>query len=57
LAAATPTSNAPTNPGPAVTATASMSLLPTPALAIARSMVGTIASTCARAAISGTTPP
>ena len=57
LAAATPTSRAPASPGPAVTATASISSGRTPAVAMARSKVGTIASRCARLATSGTTPP
>src|ERR687897_1301070 len=48
LAALTPTSNEPTNPGPAVTATASTSWSATP---------GVSSSTWARLAISGTTPP
>ncbi len=49
--------SAPARPGPAVTATASMSSGRTPALANAPSMTGTIASRCARLATSGTTPP
>src|SRR3712207_1541086 len=57
LAAASPTSSAPVSPGPAVTATASTSEARTPASARARRTVGTIASRCAREAISGTTPP
>src|SRR3954454_14537233 len=57
LAAATPTSSAPVSPGPEVTATASTSSARTPASASARCTVGTIASRCAREAISGTTPP
>src|SRR3954454_23409767 len=57
LAAATPTSSAPVSPGPEVTATASTSPAVTPASASARCTVGTIASRCARDAISGTTPP
>src|SRR5918997_342187 len=57
LAAASPTSSAPVSPGPAVTATASTSEALTPASARARCTVGTIASKCAREAISGTTPP
>jgi len=56
-AAATPTSRAPASPGPAVTATASISSGPTPAVASARSKVGIIASRWARLATSGTTPP
>ena len=43
--------------GPAVTATASISLNETFALLSARSRAGIIASKCARLAISGTTPP
>ena len=57
LAAATPTSRAPTRPGPAVTETASTSDSRTPARSQARSTVGTIASRWAREATSGTTPP
>src|SRR3954452_10926079 len=57
VAAATPTSSAPVRPGPEVTAMASTSSGPTPASARARCTVGTIASRCAREAISGTTPP
>ena len=44
-------------PGPAVTATAPTSCQASPASSIAACIVGTIACTCARAAISGTTPP
>jgi hypothetical protein len=44
-------------PGPAVTATASMSEAAMPASARARCTVGTMASRWAREAISGTTPP
>src|SRR3954471_11716750 len=57
LAAATPTSNAPVSPGPEVTATASTSSIVAPASVRARCTVGTMASRCAREAISGTTPP
>src|SRR3954467_3592756 len=57
LAGATPTSNAPARPGPLVTAIASTSCSPMPAVSHARSMVGTIASRCALLATSGTTPP
>src|SRR3954449_10307177 len=57
LAAATPTSNAQARPGPLVTAIASTSCSPMPAVSHARSMVGTIASRCALLATSGTTPP
>src|SRR5829696_2460217 len=49
--------SAPARPGPDVTATASRSRSPTPAVRQARSIVGTIASRCARLATSGTTPP
>ena len=45
------------DPGPYVTATASMSSRPTDPLRSASSNTGTIASTCAREASSGTTPP
>ena len=57
FAAATPTSRAPARPGPLVTALASTSESRMPAVSQARSMVGTIASRCAREATSGTTPP
>src|SRR3954465_12984857 len=57
FAAATPTRRAPVSPGPEVTATASTSPAVAPASASARCTVGTIASRCAREAISGTTPP
>ena len=57
FAAATPTSRAPASPGPLVTAIASTSYSRTPAVSQARSIVGTIASRCAREATSGTTPP
>src|SRR3954447_1174322 len=57
LAAATPTSRAPVSPGPEVTAIASTSSTVMPDSASARCTVGTIASRCAREAISGTTPP
>src|SRR4051812_27834727 len=57
FAAATPTSRAPVKPGPEVTAIASTSSTVAPASASARWTVGTIASRCAREAISGTTPP
>src|SRR6476659_7109160 len=57
FAAATPTSSAPARPGPAVTAIASTSARRTPDSRQARSIVGTIASRCARLATSGTTPP
>src|SRR6478672_1493831 len=48
---------APAKPGPLVTAIASRSCGRTPASRHARSIVGTIASRCARLATSGTTPP
>src|SRR4051794_26550832 len=57
FAAATPTSSAPASPGPLVTAIASTSCNAIPAVAQARSTVGTIASRWARDATSGTTPP
>src|SRR5262245_37536424 len=57
LAAAMPTSRAPTSPGPAVTATPSRSSNPRPARSSAPSISGVSASTCARLASSGTTPP
>ena len=56
-AVATPTSSPPIRPGPAVTATASRSVSATPASISAARMTPSSASTCARAAISGTTPP
>ncbi len=57
FAAPTPTMSAPASPGPAVTATASSSSSVTPARSRASCSVGVIASRCARAATSGTTPP
>src|SRR2546423_11775777 len=57
FAAAIPTSSAPTSPGPTVTATASTSPTRISASFIARSIIGLMASTCAREATSGTTPP
>src|SRR6478735_8058968 len=57
LAAASPTTSAPIRPGPAVTATPSISHRSTSAISHARRRVGTIASRCARLATSGTTPP
>ncbi len=57
MAAATPTIRAPDNPGPEVTASASTSSSDTPAVSSAASSVGTKASTWAREAISGITPP
>src|SRR4051812_46617931 len=57
FAGATPTSGARVGPGPEVTATASTSSTVAPASASARCTVGTMASRCAREAISGTTPP
>ncbi len=57
MAAATPTSNAPTRPGPTVAATASMSDPSQPASSSASATTGLSRSTWARLAISGTTPP
>src|SRR5436309_8973033 len=57
LAYTTPTSSAPTSPGPWVTATASTALHPTPASASARSTTAGSAARWARLASSGTTPP
>src|SRR5918995_2194055 len=57
LAAAIPTSSAPTRPGPTVTATPSSSRNPHPAVSSAASISGLSAWTCARLASSGTTPP
>ena len=57
FAADTPTSNAPTRPGPTVHATASMRDSSTPPSTIARATTGLSASRCARDAISGTIPP
>src|SRR6266567_1335768 len=57
LAYTTPTSSAPTSPGPWVTATASTALHETPASARARSTTAGRAARCARLASSGTTPP
>src|SRR3989442_365498 len=53
----TPTSSAPTSPGPCVTATASTALQDTPASASARSTTAGRAARWARLASSGTTPP
>src|SRR5256885_8090134 len=53
----TPTSKAPTSPGPCVTATASTALHETPASARARSTTAGSAARWARLASSGTTPP
>src|SRR3989442_6782661 len=53
----TPTSSAPTSPGPWVTATASTALHETPASASARSTTAGRAARWARLASSGTTPP
>src|SRR5438552_10332328 len=53
----TPTSSAPTRPGPAVTATASTAPQLTPASSRARSTTAGRAARCARLASSGTTPP
>ena len=52
-----PTITPPTSPGPAVAAIPAISAKVTPASASARAVTGSISSTCARAAISGTTPP
>ena len=57
LAADTPTSSAPTRPGPQVAATAATSPSATPAVTVASAITGPISSTWARPAISGTTPP
>src|SRR3989454_5404412 len=57
LAYTTPTSSAPTSPGPWVTATASSALHPMPASTRARSTTAGSAARCARLANSGTTPP
>ena len=57
FAAETPTINAPARPGPAVTAIASTSSSLSCAVSKAARSVGTIASTWAREAISGITPP
>src|SRR5438132_3084826 len=53
----TPTSRQPIRPGPRVTATASICSQRVPAVSSARSMTGINVCRCARAAISGTTPP
>src|SRR6266540_2328019 len=57
FAAAIPTSRAPTNPGPTVTATPSRSANRHPARSSASSMSGFRVCTWAREATSGTTPP
>src|SRR3990172_2827656 len=57
LAAATPTRSAPTRPGPTVTAIPSSSSNPSPVSSSACSRSGFRASTWARLASSGTTPP
>src|SRR5512141_646854 len=57
FAPARPTTSAPTSPGPIVTATASMSAKRHPACSSASSRSGFSASTWARLASSGTTPP
>ena len=57
LASATPTNNAPTSPGPYVTAIASISFKVTSASSSAASITWFIFSICFREAISGTTPP
>ena len=56
LAATRPTSSEPANPGVLATAMASISCSVRPARRSASSITGRIRSTCARAAISGTTP-
>ena len=56
LAADRPTRSEPTNPGRTATATASMPALAIPERARASSITGTIRSTWAREASSGTTP-
>ena len=57
LAAVRPTTRAPTSPGRVATATASRSRSVTPARFRASSIIGRTWRTCARDAISGTTPP
>ena len=57
FAAVSPTSSEPARPGVFATATASKSASVRPALRSASSITGRIRSTCARDAISGTTPP
>ena len=57
LAAVSPTNSEPTKPGRVVTATAVSSSSFTPASRSASSMAGMMRRTCAREAISGTTPP
>ena len=57
LASATPTSKAPTSPGPYVTPIASISSSVTPASVNAFLITGLIFSICFLDAISGTTPP
>src|SRR5438093_10975207 len=57
LAPATPTSSAPTSPGPTVTAMPSSTENRSPVRAMASWTSGDSASTCAREASSGTTPP
>ena len=52
-----PPGEPPIKPGPPVAATPSRSSNSMPAVCIASAMMPSIASTCARAAISGTTPP
>jgi hypothetical protein len=52
-----PTMTPPTSPGPAVAATPSRSRAARPASLRARATMASMASTWARAAISGTTPP
>src|SRR5438552_5314807 len=57
LAVSTPTSSAPTNPGPQVTAIPSICDQSRCASSSARRRTGTIVATCWREATSGTTPP
>src|SRR5262249_8931209 len=57
FAVSTPTSSAPTSPGPHVTASASSSGRVTPASEAARRITGTMVAMCWREATSGTTPP
>jgi hypothetical protein len=57
FAALTPTNSAPASPGPRTAATASSSSNDAPASTSDCSMTSQISSTCARLAISGTTPP
>ena len=57
FAADTPTSSAPTSPGPCVTATRSTSASDVPASSSASRTTGVTSSRCRLDAISGTTPP